>query len=105
MPQSDYLMTWRTILDKDEKMKLGLVFENDPGRRNRSIVGARHLINILSLHMISPKLMLVRFGESLERSYWSLLTTNGHNARVSPDLSQKLKEKNWTRIQTCIVKA
>ena len=62
VPLSDYLMTWRTRFDNGDNKKLGLVFENDPGRRNRSLVGARRLSNLLSLHTISSKLLLMRFG-------------------------------------------
>ena len=47
----------------------------------------------------------MRFGDSLERSYWSFLTSNGHISKVGSDLGQKLKERVWTRVQTCIVKA
>lgn len=64
VPQSDYLMTQKQVTDKGEKtVELKFIFENDPGRRNRNLVGARHLKNISTLRLISRNLLLMRFGK------------------------------------------
>lgn len=81
-------MTWRIEKEETSYSKACLVFENDPGRRNRSIVGERHLRNILSMHVISEELLLVRFGRGCadRDSYWTLLTFNGQTVELSHDL-------------------
>ena len=66
-----------TLNQKGSIRDLKLLFINDPGRRNRSVVGARHLTNILSVHTISNQLLLMRFGESYEDSYWSIINYEG----------------------------
>ena len=55
---------------------MSLNFVNDPGRRNHSLVGPRHLRNIIDLRVISESLLLVHLGSRLleEKSYWTLLT-------------------------------
>lgn len=63
--------------NKDKIVKQSLVFENDPGRRNHSLVGPRHLKNILSLHVASRNLFLIRFGRKVEDSYWSFVSLDG----------------------------
>ena len=74
VPQSDYLRAYFTREDSEGNAHHSIVFELDPGRRNHSLVGARHLRNILSLNVISRDLLLVRFGPSENESYWSFLT-------------------------------
>ena len=58
--------------------KLKLSFVNDFGRRNRSMVGARHLRNIISLNIVSTYVLLVRFGTSEKNSYFTLISQDGY---------------------------
>ena len=64
----------------------------------------RHLRNILSLHIISSELLLLRIGLNAEECYWTFFTPNGYIYEVSQDLNDCLKEQSWTGVQTCIIK-
>ena len=97
-------MSWRTEIDDTKHSRLSLTFENDPGRRNRSLVGARHLRNILSMHVVAGHLLLIRFGQSFDDSYWSYLTPNGNIVEIGHDLNKRLSRLPWSNVQTCIVK-
>ena len=99
-------MTWQKIIGKDGKQKRFLLFENDPGRRNHSLVGTRHLRNIISLHMVSQKLLLLRLGKSKKNSYWTFIKLNGQIHEVGHDLEEKLsppaemdgQHRYWTKV-------
>ena len=83
------------------------MFENDPGRKDRNLVGRRHLRNILSLVQVSREVYLVWLGKSSEESYWTLVTKNGRLRPLSKDLQQKLSEltqtENEPKVQSLIL--
>ena len=81
-------MARHALLDDEGSIaRLTFIFENDPGLRNRNLVGARHLRHILSIHVISRSLLLVKLGSKNEvaddyddlggSSYWTFITING----------------------------
>ena len=69
--------------------KRSLVFENNPGCRNRSFVGARHFKHLNSAHVVSKELTLMHMGDG-ERSYWTLVTKEGKTKQLSPELKKLL---------------
>ena len=52
------------------------MFENDPSRRNRSIVGARHLPYLLKVIPVSAHLLFLLVGTE-KNQYWTMMTKNG----------------------------
>ena len=111
MPQSDFLMAKVASINKKGAIKrIQMVFTNDPGRRNRSLVGARHLRNLLELVVISKDLMLMRLGTSYENSYWTMIDQQGRLVEMDSSLSATLHHDNgqrtvWTKVQSYISKA
>ena len=67
VPRCDYLASWRVSKESDDKsIKHEIVFENDPGRKDRNLVGRRHLGDILSMVQVSRELFLFWLGKSVE---------------------------------------
>ena len=103
-------MTWSAYNDDQNHFHRRLVFENDPGRRNHSLVGSRHLRDILSLNVVSRNLLLLQIGKGTGNSdsYWSFVTLDGRLNEMNNDLFEQLNLSEpgrfWTRIQSCIVK-
>ena len=62
------------------------------------MVGTRHMRNILSLHIISCELLLLRIGSSPADCYWTFLTPNGYIYEVSQQLDDCLHEQSWTAV-------
>ena len=123
--QSDYLMTRHALLDDEGSLaRLTFIFENDPGLRNRNLVGARHLRHIRSIHVISRSLLLVKLGSKQAEvddgyddygtsSYWTFITINGRTQTVDRQLDDILHHRAsdeglelgpWTSIQECVIK-
>ena len=84
-----------SLSEKGVLKDLKLIFFNDFGCRNRSMVGARHLRNIISLNVISRDLLLVRFGSTYANSYWTLINQNGDLMVMPPELSKALHSEQW----------
>ena len=76
-------MTVCTRVIRKDKYKNSIVFEKDPGRRNHSLFGARHMRHILRMHFISEDLILALFGQSHSDFYWMLMTLNGKLVELS----------------------
>ena len=81
-----------------------LLFENDPGLRNITLVGQKHLQILRKVVIISSELNLVCLADK-SKPYWSLLTTDGKIMNLCPELKVILKELEWTTVKSVIISA
>ena len=91
-------------ISKGTLTELKLFFWSDPGRRNRSFVGVRHLNNILSVHVISKDILFARFGASMTKSYWGMIRPDGSLMNIEPELSNILHSNAWFEPQVSILR-
>jgi len=83
-----------------------LIFQNDPGRRNSSLVGAKNLRDVSVATMISKNQMLLQLSDTYGHGqvyYWTIMTLDEKIVDLPDDL-HKVLEKNDHRYEakTCI---
>jgi hypothetical protein len=112
---SDAILEGRTVLDSspvqysdkivyrlsnEESMRI--VFKNDPGRRDSSLVGYRALRAVRTAVMLNDDTMLFQMASNISeidgtvQTYWTMVTLNEMIKEVPEKLAEKLNSDGVT---------